>query len=202
MYKPGWFLERNPLGKVPTVQIDNAIIYESLIVNDYIEEAYPEPALSPKNPKDRAHDRVLVEANFESAIGIFFKLLKSKDPNLNRAELTQKLQRRMAIFEKELSKRNTTYFFSDEQPGLLDFNIWPWFERLDVFPIAYPEIGTAVLPNDKFPLLNKWIDEMKNNAIVRKSFLDTPSHLRFLMSLRDGNPIYDPDNNRPWLSKL
>ena len=80
-------------------------------------------------------------------------MLKSKDPNLNRAELTQKLQRRMAIFEKELSKRNTTYFFSDEQPGLLDFNIWPWFERLDVFPIAYPEIGTAVLPNDKFPLL-------------------------------------------------
>ena len=158
-------------------QIDNAIIYESLIVNDYIEEAYPEPALAPKNPKDRAHDRVLVEANFESvsydffqkcqvivkflefqAIGIFFKLLKSKDPNLNRAELTQKLQRRMAIFEKELSKRNTTYFFSDEQPGLLDFNIWPWFERLDVFPIAYPEIGTAVLPNDKFPLLVRFFD--------------------------------------------
>ena len=47
-------------------QIDDSIIYESLIVNDYIEEAYPEPALSPKNPKDKAYDRVLVEANFES----------------------------------------------------------------------------------------------------------------------------------------
>ena len=87
------------------------------------------------------------------AIGIFFKLLKSKDPNLNRAELAQKLQRRLVIFENELGKRKTTYFFSDDQPGLLDFNIWPWFERLDVFPIAYPEIGNAVLPNENFPLL-------------------------------------------------
>ena len=58
-------------------QIDNAIIYESLIVNDYIEEAYPEPALSSKNPKDRAHDRVLVEANFESVSYDFFRNAKS-----------------------------------------------------------------------------------------------------------------------------
>ena len=54
-------------------QIDNAVIYESLIVNDYIEEAYPEPELAPKNPKDRAHDRVLVEANFESVSYDFFQ---------------------------------------------------------------------------------------------------------------------------------
>ena len=106
------------------------------------------------------------------AIGIFFKLLKSQDPNLNRAELTQKLQRRMAIFEKELSRRKTTYFFSDEQAGLLDFNIWPWFERLDVFPIAYPEIGTAVLPNDKFPLLVSFLSLLISSTFKFSIFLN------------------------------
>ena len=63
----------------------------------------------------------------------------------------------MSIFENELNKRGTKYFFSQEQPGVLDFNIWPWFERLDVFPIAYPDVGGTLLPEKSFPKLVNFI---------------------------------------------
>lgn len=40
------FLKMNPYGKVP-VLVDDAIIYESCIINEYLEEKYPAPPLLP-----------------------------------------------------------------------------------------------------------------------------------------------------------
>lgn len=201
MYKPQWLLDRNPLGKVPTVQIGDDVIYESLPLNDFIEEIYPDPPLSPKSPYGKAYDRMLL-SHFDNVILLFFKLLKSTRPDVNRPKLLQKFQSKMSIFEIELNKRGTKYFFAQEQPGVLDFNIWPWFERLDVFPIAYPDVGGTLLPEKSFPKLNAWVEVMNDEPVVKNSSLDTQMHLSFLLSLRDGNPIYDPENNRPWLSKM
>ena len=64
-----------------------------------------------------------------------------------------KFQNEMKIFEEELVKRGTKYFFSQDYPGVLDFNLWPWFERLDAFPVAYPDVGATLLPEDIFPRL-------------------------------------------------
>ena len=64
-----------------------------------------------------------------------------------------KFQKEMKIFEEELVKRGTKYFFSQDYPGVLDFNLWPWFERLDAFPVAYPDVGATLLPEDIFPRL-------------------------------------------------
>lgn len=53
------FLQRNPLGKVPVLEIDGSCIWESTIVNEYLEERYPEPALLPRDPLRRARARLL-----------------------------------------------------------------------------------------------------------------------------------------------
>jgi glutathione S-transferase len=37
------------------------------------------------------------------------------------------------IFESELESRKSKFLFSSERPGLLDYTIWPWFERLPSF---------------------------------------------------------------------
>merc|ERR1711963_939790 len=39
--KPEWFLERNPLGLVPTLEQDDKIVYESLITCEYLDDTYP-----------------------------------------------------------------------------------------------------------------------------------------------------------------
>ena len=76
----------------------------------------------------------------------------------------------MSIFENELNKRGTKYFFSQDQPGVLDFNIWPWFERLDVFPIAYPDVGGTLLPEKSFPKLVIYIFPWQ--TIKKQNFLN------------------------------
>jgi len=60
--KPEWIFEKNPGGKVPTLEFnDGRMLYESLIVADYLDEAYPGPKLSFSDPYQKAIDRILVE---------------------------------------------------------------------------------------------------------------------------------------------
>lgn len=48
------FLARNPQGLVPTLAIDGAILTQSLAIIDYLDTAYPAPALLPADPVARA----------------------------------------------------------------------------------------------------------------------------------------------------
>lgn len=60
--KPEWYFERNPLGKVPAIEMESGdCIYESLIIADYLDEKYPQRQLQPRDPIQKAKDRILVE---------------------------------------------------------------------------------------------------------------------------------------------
>ena len=48
--KEPWFLSINPYGKVPVLVEEGAWVYESAICNEYLEDTYPTPALSPSAP--------------------------------------------------------------------------------------------------------------------------------------------------------
>lgn len=52
----------NPLAKVPTLKFDgDKILYESLVICDYLDEKYPEPKLHPSDLYQKSVDRMLVE---------------------------------------------------------------------------------------------------------------------------------------------
>jgi len=52
------FLEASPTGKVPVVVVDGDSLYESNIVNQYLDEVHEEPRLMPGDPKARAYARI------------------------------------------------------------------------------------------------------------------------------------------------
>ncbi len=52
------YLSINPNGVVPTLVHDDLVILESSVINEYLDEVFPEPALRPANPYDRARMRV------------------------------------------------------------------------------------------------------------------------------------------------
>lgn len=52
-------LQKNPLGKVPWIDDGDVRVYDSTVVNEYLEERYPEPRLLPEDPLDRARVRAL-----------------------------------------------------------------------------------------------------------------------------------------------
>ena len=73
--KPEWLVEKSPLGKVPCLELDaNNVLYESLIIADYLNEAYPENNLYPQDPLPKAKDKLLVE-RFNCVITAIYKVL-------------------------------------------------------------------------------------------------------------------------------
>ncbi|QTN36958.1 FtsZ-binding protein FzlA [Cognatishimia activa] len=54
------FLRRNPAGKVPVLRMGERTMSESAAICEYLEEAYPEPALLPKGADKRYEVRRLV----------------------------------------------------------------------------------------------------------------------------------------------
>jgi glutathione S-transferase len=52
------FLRVSPTGKVPVVVVDGDSIYESNVVNQYLDEVTDGPRLMPEDPKRRAHARI------------------------------------------------------------------------------------------------------------------------------------------------
>jgi glutathione S-transferase len=48
------FLKVSPYGKVPVLRVNGTSLYESNIVNEYLDEVHGSPKLMPENPEERA----------------------------------------------------------------------------------------------------------------------------------------------------
>lgn len=53
------FLKLNPFGRVPVLVDEDCVIYDSTIINEYLDDEYPEPALRPAASDERARVRLL-----------------------------------------------------------------------------------------------------------------------------------------------
>jgi glutathione S-transferase len=52
-------LALNPKGQVPVLVDGSLSLYDSTVILEYLEDAYPEPALYPRSPQERAKCRLL-----------------------------------------------------------------------------------------------------------------------------------------------
>ena len=65
------FLKASPTGKVPVVVVDGDSLYESNVVNQYLDEVTDGLRLMPEDPKTRAHARIwmaFADADFFPAV--------------------------------------------------------------------------------------------------------------------------------------
>ena len=58
--KPEEIAAMNPYGQVPILVERDLILYESNIINEYIDERFPHPQLMPGDPVDRARVRLFL----------------------------------------------------------------------------------------------------------------------------------------------
>jgi len=54
------FIARTPMGKVPFLEVDGGTLIESDVICEYLEDAYPQKPLLPRDPLERARVRELV----------------------------------------------------------------------------------------------------------------------------------------------
>ena len=75
--QPKWYYDLNPSGTVPCLQLDDGrVVYDSLTLAEYLDNAFPENKLTPSDPYVNAQHKMLME-HFTSKVWVhFFKLYR------------------------------------------------------------------------------------------------------------------------------
>ena len=154
------FLKLNPYGKVPVIIDGATVLYESLMINEYLEEKYPEPPLMPRDPAKKAKIRILIDYGISHLDSPYQKIRiesmkDEKERNRETIENARKeLQSLLQRFERELGEQ--PYLAGDF--SLLDAALVPRFLRLE---------GFGVLPDPSLPRLGQWLQRIKDRPSVR-----------------------------------
>ncbi|XP_059156089.1 glutathione S-transferase omega-1-like [Physella acuta] len=182
-HKPDWFFDKNPLGLVPIVELDDKIIYESTATCEWLDDIYPQHRLQPSDPYTKAWDRTLLEY-FGKLTTLIYAFLREPD---KREKNVEELQKHLKFYEDTLAKR-TGPFFGGETPSMIDFYLWPHFERIPVLESIDTRAGVS---KDNFPHLATWFDVMCQLPAVKATMWDAKTHLHFIQSYASGKPDYD-----------
>ncbi|HUY03243.1 MAG TPA: glutathione S-transferase N-terminal domain-containing protein [Rhodocyclaceae bacterium] len=131
----------NPYNRVPVLVDRDLVLYESNIINEYIDERFPHPQLMPPDPIMRARARQLLftmEHELFSHIEALEKNQKSADRS--RDHVRDRLTELAPIFTKQ------KHMLGDEF-SMLDVAIAPLLWRLDHYGI---ELGKQAAPLMKY----------------------------------------------------
>ena len=119
--RPAWIYEKNSLGKVPVLEEGEFVLPESVVIDEYLEERYPEPALWPADPAERAQGRLLVE-RFDSLSRPYYALRRGDD------DARELLDEQLASLGDLLAGRP---YLTGREFGLADISYLPWILRAE-----------------------------------------------------------------------
>ncbi len=125
--RPDWFRALSPLGKVPLLQVGEAVLFESAPILEYLEDTRA-PALHPADPLVRARHRAWMEVG-SSILADIWAIETVPDAGVferHRTAMRAKFER----VEGELAQGP---FFAGDGFSLVDAVFAPAFRYFDVF---------------------------------------------------------------------
>ncbi|XP_076142179.1 glutathione S-transferase omega-1-like [Alosa pseudoharengus] len=180
--KPDWFLEKNPLGEVPTLEtVNGQVIYESPITCEYLDEVYAEKKLLPSDPFEKAQQKMLLE-HFSKVTPYFYKIPMGKKKGEDVSSLEAELKERLSKLNEVLVNKKTK-FFGGDSVTMIDYMMWPWFERMEMMELTHCLDGNAEF--------KKWVQFMLRDPTVKATMFSTDTYKAFYKSYTDGKPDYD-----------
>jgi len=135
----------NPYGQVPILVERDLILYESNIINEYIDERFPHPQLMPADPVMRARARLFL-FNFERELFVHVQVLERRDASKDAQKLQDKARQQI----RDRLTQLTPIFIKNkhmlgEEFSMLDVAIAPLLWRLDHYGIEMPKTAAPLL---------------------------------------------------------
>lgn len=183
--KPEWYLDICPAGLVPTLIYDSKLLGESLLLADFLDEQYPQPPLYNNSPLQKILDKMFI-TSFGKVGSAFYKVMMST-PEIVKDNFDDLVNSLIPV-EAELAERGTP-FFGGSSPQMVDYMIWPWFERFDA--IKPYSNGTFDIPYKQFPKLALWKLLMLTDKAVVSYYATPEKHAEHFTKKKAGLPSYD-----------
>lgn len=137
--KPEDLALMNPYNRVPVLVDRDLILYESNIINEYIDDRFPHPQLMPADPVMRARARLFLY-RFEQEL---FSHIEPVEKNYKSAEKSRAVIRDNLVQIAPVFARQK--FMLGEEFSMLDVAIAPLLWRLDHYNIVLPKQAAPLM---------------------------------------------------------
>jgi glutathione S-transferase len=144
--RPAWLYAKNQSGRVPVLEEGGGLILpESVVIMEYLEERFPEPALWPADPAERALGRLWLD-RFDARLGHEYYSLRRGEPS--------RLDERLRDLDGSLEAQP---FLSGREYGLADIGYLPWILR------ARENLGVEL---ESYEALSAWLERLSKRPAV------------------------------------
>lgn len=193
------YLAINPNGVVPTIIHDGRVVYESAVVDEYLDDVFPDPPLKPSDPYERARMRLWVKqldeglhaasATISACIAFRYQFMEGK----TEAELIKTLDGYVDPVKRERMSENVlagveSRFFKpaigrivkmvDDMQAALSEGTWIAGNAYSLADIAFAPYVTRVAHLqqdwlfDTRPKVADWLERMRARPAYQKGMAD------------------------------
>lgn len=148
--KPDWFLALSPRGRVPILNTRGTTLFESAVINEYIDETEP-PRLLPADALERARQRAWIEVASDLFMAQFQMLTAPDDASYEKAHANI-----AAIFDR-LDTTIADDYFAGPAIGLVDIAFAPALFR---FALIEKRLGKTLFADRARPKLAAWTERL------------------------------------------
>ena len=162
--KPAWFLDMSPNGKVPLLRVrqqdaTQAVIFESMVICEYLEESQGGAPMYPRDALARARQRGWVEFGTATLAHAwqFLNAIDRAAADAKQAAFRHRLQQLEAVL-------GSGPYFDGTAFGMVDAVFAPVFRYFDSLD---PAVSHAIFEN--LPRVSAW----RNALALRRSVIDS-----------------------------
>ncbi|MBI4524979.1 MAG: glutathione S-transferase family protein [Deltaproteobacteria bacterium] len=149
--KPAELLKLNPYGKVPVLVDGDAVIYESAIINEYLEEKFLQNPLMPKDLALRSRARIWIDFCNTRLQAAGSEVVHGPDP----AKAREQLEKYLNVLDREMAGRD--YLVGDY--SLADITFIPFFVRQQRYGVSLNHLANV----------RSWMERCTNRPAVRST---------------------------------
>ncbi len=156
---PEWFLKISPLKKVPLLRIGGDVIFESVVILEYLDEAYPSPHLHPTDLVKKAKNRSWIEFGGSCMMDSYLMGISDNKAGFQRSlnELNEKFD--------QLEQVITGPYFNGQELSMVDVSYAPLMQRISFVD----ELKPIIFDSKRHPRINAWKDRLLNLDVVKTS---------------------------------
>ena len=179
--KPSWFETISPYSKVPVLCHGNIQVYESTIINEYLEESFPERRLLPDDPSKRANARIWIDFDNTKFVPVFYKLLLAQESSLQKILIAQMTERLVFLDQEGFSSASKGPYWFGQKLSLVDLSLYPHFER---FPVLTEYRGMNIPRSCR--RLRAWLDVMRERSSAVVTAHESGFHIEAYIQYANG----------------
>lgn len=160
--KPDWLLALSPTGKVPVLKVrqadgSDAVLFESVVICEYLDETQAGEPMYPQDPLARARHRAWIEfaTQTQTEGWLFLHAVDAATADQRRTAFREKLRK----LEEELGEGP---YFAGADFGMVDAVFAPMFRYFDIID---PAAAKPIF--DGLPRVNAWRVSLANRSSVK-----------------------------------